>query len=530
MAQDSYDAITMDTPLEQYTDGYAPSEKDRKLLKYMEKMFDESKRSRAHKVPRWRRNEELYNGDFFKPFKLPKYKSRVVANSCHSIVETIYAILTDRFPKVDVMPRTEEQVEPAQVAQDAIESEMAKRKALRAINGMKRDGLIYGNGFVKLHMEEGRLTYTVPDIYTVFIDPLATNLNNAKCCIFATPMYIQEIRDKYENGKYVKPEGKLDEFKAFVRGVEGVGDASQVTTATGGTTGLTSSSSRTDYIEQSPAYEEEGTGEYMGGQALLKEAWHYYKGKWHLTTWCDKILLQHTEAPYDFIPLITFQNYIDEHHFWGKGEPEVVEPLAVGAAIMLSQTLDNMIYHGNPAWLMSKSAVKHPSNRPSDKPGQVFYTNGPHETVARIPAGGPSPASLPMVDTLMKLTDSISGIHDITQGRNPTGVTAARSIAQLQEASQQIIRAKERDIGTDCIIDLYKMTLYMMHNNYEDNVKVRKDSDVGGYEFIEIAPYEIDPDMDFKYVPGSSMPVIRLYAVRSPGPREVLEMAPKRYV
>ena len=83
MAQDSYDAITMETPLDKYTDGYTPSDDDRRMLKYMEKMFDESKRARAHKVPRWRRNEELYNGDYFKPFKLPKYKSRVVANSTH---------------------------------------------------------------------------------------------------------------------------------------------------------------------------------------------------------------------------------------------------------------------------------------------------------------------------------------------------------------------------------------------------------------------------------------------------------------
>ena len=204
-----------------------------------------------------------------------------------------------------------------------------------------------------------------------------------------------------------------------------------------------------------------------------------------------------------------FQNYADEHHFWGKGEPEIIEPLTVGTAIMLSQSIDNMIYHGNPAWIMSKSMAKNAGNRPSDKPGQVFWTSGPHEMAQRIPAGAPSPANLPIVEQLIKLTDSISGIHDITQGRNPSGVTASRAIAQLQEASQQIIRAKERDIGTDSIIDLYKITLYMMHSNYEDNIRVRKEAETGGYEFIEVAPYDLDPDLDFKYVPGSTMPESR---------------------
>tara|TARA_Y100001963_G_scaffold157872_1_gene255491 strand:- start:6719 stop:8554 length:1836 start_codon:yes stop_codon:yes gene_type:complete len=514
---DSYDAITTDSPLEKYTDGYAPSEDERRLLKYMSKMFDEAKRARAHKVPRWRRNEELYNGDYFKPFKLPKYKSRIVANSCHSIVETMYSILTDRFPKVDLMPKSEEQVEKAQISQDAVESEMKKRKALRAIGGMKRDGLIYGNGFVKMAInDEGRINYSVPDIYTVFVDPLATNLNNARCITFATPTYIQEIRDLYPNGKYVKPEGKLDEYKSFVRGA--VEDSSsQVSTATpsGGLTtpaggeSVAGGSQSVDYIEKSPAYEEESSGEYMGGQALVKEAWHVYKGEWWLTTWAGKVVLQNIKAPYRFVPLVMFQNYGDEHHFWGKGEPEIIEPLTVGTAIMLSQTMDNMIYHGNPAWVVSKSMSKHPGNRPSDKPGQVFWTNGPHEQVARVPAGAPSGANMPIVQQLMQLTDTISGIHDITQGRNPSGVTASRAIAQLQEASQQIIRAKERDIGTDAIVDLYKISLYMINENYDESLRIRKEADTGGYEFVEIQPYELDPDLDFKYVPGSTMPESR---------------------
>ena len=58
----------------------------------------------------------------------------------------------------------------------------------------------------------------------------------------------------------------------------------------------------------------------------------------------------------------------------------------------------------------------------------------------------------------MQLTDTISGIHDITQGRNPSGVTAAKAISALQEASQQIIRAKEREVGADAMIDVYKQT------------------------------------------------------------------------
>ena len=433
---------------------YVPNDKDRKLVKYMERMFDASKRARAHKVPRWRRNEELYNGEFLKPFNLPKYKTRIVANTIHSTVETIYSILTDRFPKVDIMPKTEEQVDGARKSQEAVESEMRKNKALRGINGMKRDALVYGNGFLKLTYKEGKVDYTVPDIYTVFVDPLATNIDDAKCVIFAQPTYLKDVREMFERGKNVKSEGKLDEYKYFIR---------------------------------------------AGGES---------SGKLYLTTWAGKVLLQHVEAPTDFIPVVTFKNYSDEHRFWGKGEPEIVEPLAVGTAILLSQSLDNVIYHGNPAWVMSKSLAKTPGNRPSDKPGQVFWTNGPHEQINRLPAGNISSSNLPLAQYMMQLTDTISGIHDITQGRNPSGVTAAKAISALQEASQQIIRAKEREVGADAMIDVNKQTLSILVNNYEQGIMIRREGN-SGYEFEELQPYDLDSDMDYKYVPGSTMPESR---------------------
>tara|TARA_B100000965_G_C19403575_1_gene674348 strand:- start:124 stop:861 length:738 start_codon:yes stop_codon:yes gene_type:complete len=156
---------------------------------------------------------------------------------------------------------------------------------------------------------------------------------------------------------------------------------------------------------------------------------------------------------------------------------------------------------------MNKSMMKTYGNRPTDKPGQVFYTNGPHEGVSRLPAGNISASSLPMAQSLIQLADQVSGVHDITQGRNPSGVTSGTAISQLQEASQQVIRTKEREVGQDAVISLYKHTLSMLKHNSEENLEVRTFSDTNGqYEFYSIPPYELDTDMDFKYVPGSSMP------------------------
>ena len=482
MASKNYPKVDMDN--------YDSDEQSR--IQYLEKMFEAGKEARSHRVAVWRRNEELVQGKFLKPFNLPKYKTRVEPNVIHSVIETMYAILTDRPPKVDIMPKREDQIMTAHNAQEAVDWVMAEKKAQRSISAMKRDGLIYGNGFLKIAMIDGEIEFIVPDPFTVYIDPLATSIDTAQCVIFATPTYVEDIKEQF--GKDVSPEGSLNEHRSFVKSPEKY------------------ASDKVDLqeIETEGPQEQASKTDYRGGQALLKEGWYYEKGKLKLATWCGSTLLQFEDAPYDFIPLVTFQNYPNAHSIYGQGEPEAIESLAVGASIVLSQAIDNLIYHGNPAIIMSKSLAKISGNRPTDKPGQIFYTNGPHERIDRMPAGNISASSLPMAQTMIQLADTVSGVHDITQGRNPSGVTASRAIQQLQEASQQVIRAKEREIGTDAIIDIYKMTLSLIVNNYDKSIEIRRFSDDGsGYEFNQVQPYELSADMDYKYVPGSSLPESR---------------------
>ena len=461
-------------------------------IKEMEKMFQAGKEARKHLISRWRRNEELYQGKLLKPFNLPKYKTRIEPNIVHSVIETMYSILTDRYPQVDVMPKREDQMMSAKTAQDVLNYTMQEKKAQRAIAQMKRDGLIYGNGYIKPIVKNGELEFIVPDPFTVLVDPLATNLQDAKCVIFATPTYVDDIEEIY--GKKVAVEGKMDEYKSFNKNPDKYG---------------TDRFNWADVEEQSPVDDGSDT-DYRGGMAILKESWYYKNDKLYLCTWAGNVLLQAEEAPYDFIPLVTFQNYPSAHSFFGKGEPEIIESLAVGASIALSQSMDNLILFGNPAIVMSKSLSKIQGNRLTDKPGQIIYTNGPHERVDRLPAGNISSSALPMAESMMSLADTVSGVHEISRGFNPSGVTAGRAIQQLQEASQQIIRAKEREIGTDAVIDLNKMVLELIAKNMSKAISIRRNADDGsGYVFENINPYDVEFDLDFKYLPGSSMPESR---------------------
>ena len=185
------------------------------IVNNLESKFQAAKDARKSVVTRWRRNEELYMGKILKPFNLPKYKTRIEPNIVHSVIETMQSILTDRAPKVDVMPKREEQMGAAYQAQDVVDNFMQEKKFQRAVAYMKRDGLIYGNGFIKPCIIDGEIEFLVPDVFTVFVDPLATSVENAKCVIFATPTYVKDIKEKY--GKKVASEGKMNDYRSFIK-------------------------------------------------------------------------------------------------------------------------------------------------------------------------------------------------------------------------------------------------------------------------------------------------------------------------
>ena len=479
----------MDYPKIKKTD-YTP---DGSKLEQLEKMFTAAKESRKHMVSRWRRNEELMNGDLLKPYNLPKYKSKIEPNICHSIVQTMISLLTDRDGVVDLMPRTEKQVLKAKEAQDALNYIMDKKKSKSAIRNMKYDSLVYGNGFVKVCIIDDEIEFINIDPFTIFIDSLATNMRDAKCVILCTPTYVDDIEEKY--GKRVQPQGVLNEYRSFVKTSDDKYATDRVTT--------------NDLVGQGPN-EPINDASYKGGMAILKEAWYYEGGELRLSTWCDNTLLQDIPSPYPFIPIINYTNYDTGHSIWGKGEPEIIGSLATSTAVILSQSLDNLLIVGNSPMVMSKSLAKTQGNLPTDRPGQIFYLNSPADIVQRIPAGNISSSSLPLSEYMMSLIDTTSGVHEISRGFNPTGVSAGKAIEALQQASQTQIRAKEREIGSGAIVDMYRMTLYLMKHNYSKDINIRKRSEDGsGWDFVKIHPYKLDHELDISYVPGSSMPESR---------------------
>jgi len=470
---------------------YLPDE--HKIIVELETMLSASKKARKEVVSRMRRNKELYDGKILKPFNLPKYKTRIEPAIVNSTITNLFAILTDRRAKIDIMPKTEAQIESAKNAQDVMDFLYNESKLDKAISAMKFDGILYGNGYIKIAISKDNIEFSNPSPFGVYFDPLATSIDDCKCCTFVNVVYVQDIKDTY--GVDVKPEGKIDEYSSFIKEEYSVTD--KVTDKT---------------MKNLTPLDDSGTDSlYRGGQTLLKESWYYKDGVLKLATWSGNKLIQYEDAPYPFIPLVTFINDSTGHSIYGVGEPAKIESMVIGASIALSQSMDNMILHSNPAMVMSKSLAKTQGNRPSDKPGQIYYIENNGQTIQRLPGGSPSNGNFTMAQMLIELADKTSSIHEVSRGIVSGSVTAGKAIQALQEASSQVARQKERAIGNDALISLYKKTMHILKNNYSKPIEIRMTSDDGeGYQFRKLNPYELDDTLEYKFIVGSMMPESRV--------------------
>jgi hypothetical protein len=86
---------------------------------------------------------------------------------------------------------------------------------------------------------------------------------------------------------------------------------------------------------------------------------------------------------------------------------------------------------------------------------------------------------------LMSLADQQSGVHDVTAGRKPTGVTAAAAIQELQDAAQTRIRLKERNLQA-ALVQMGNMIVSRMLQFYTSPRVVRITGAQGWPEFYEV--------------------------------------------
>src|SRR5690606_13445253 len=105
---------------------------------------------------------------------------------------------------------------------------------------------------------------------------------------------------------------------------------------------------------------------------------------------------------------------------------------------------------------------------------------------------------------LMRNMETITGVHDVTQGRRPGQVTAASAIAMLQEAGQARIRDKARNLE-DMIRRVGRLMVSRILQFYTPGRIIRIRGQGGAQEFLQWDPTQVHHGLDFNVEAGSSL-------------------------
>lgn len=465
---------------------------EQKLVQLIQNRFIESRTIKAAEEKSWQRQEDYYRGKQWK--SKPAYEGQVqpVTNICFSIVESIIPQLTDNRPQIVCLPTEPGDEEKADILSKIIEYVWDVRDMDYKLILNERTRIKHGMGIYKVFWNP-ELLKGLGDIDIInvpldqfFISPRAKSVQDSDYVIYASQKSVEYIKKRY--GKDVQADKKYEEIAVF------------------------------DDTDDSPRRD---------NKVLLVEYWTKENGKIRLVTIAGDTLLRDEKEFYKHgrYPFVAIPAFPVEKKFWAMGVlTQIMSPQMI-VNLLDQQILDNARLGGNGTVFYEPTAglnTKQFTNMPMKMVPVQSVQGVKQESGLGIPNFIPN-----HLTTKKRDAESVSGIHDVTQGKAPSGVTAASAILALQESANQRVRllgrtleAGLKEIG-ELIIELvrefYQEERYIriLGDNYQaqfikfkaDQLKTTREYNEFNEEKGQLEKQEIviDPDFDVRVEVGSSM-------------------------
>lgn len=407
----------------------ANTDKENELLTLAQERFVIASTAKVDRHKRnlhseWEKYDSFYRSKQWGDISTPAYKSTPVLNFTFSLVESIVPRLTESRPEVLVLPRQEESSNLAEILNQVNRHVWHRNKMQFKLTELVRSGLKFGTSIIKTiwnptyYGDEGEIVINIVHPMNFYNDPRAYEIKDMEYCFTKVPRSLEYIARRWpEKGQAVVDSADWEDTENIATTIE---SAEQI-------------SSVTEYWFK----DEKGqvcVMYYSGNIVLSVIGGEYDKS--------NKPVYKHNKFPFT-----KFVDYSGDKSFWGFGEIEIVYVLQQLINSFEAQIIDNTRLMGNAQWIVDKmtSGLKEEDSWIlDDKPGGIIYTQG--GGVNRLP-GVPIPSHIPQhMDRLILIMEQILGIHDVVQGRRPTGVRAASAIIALQEAANVRIRQKTRNL------------------------------------------------------------------------------------
>lgn len=439
-----------------------PDDKD-DLVQTIKKMHLRFKQARAQRDSKWGEYWDFYNGKQW-PVKRSANRASPNVNVIRSVVQTVLPILTDTSPSFGLLARDPSDFDFADLLTEVVRKWWGKRSMNHVLVESLMDACVVDVGILKVVWNDelddgmGDVEVTVRDPSCVYVPETAVDFDR-NCPVVIDEFYLSrgrlcmkfpDYRDEIKNAP-VYGQKSVDESKDSDMRVKVVSPVDRDQPGPDNkeaNTGLLKANDELRvwevWLDDDTVIEEEEIDQDGDSQTVLKKK--YPHGRVITMLPDANCVVQDIENPYrdGDKPFVRLVDTLIPRCFYGDGE---VAPL------MESQKLVNKVFAtlmdwanlmSNPCWVVDNTSGVDPDMLTNDM-GQIIVKN-PNTTVQRLDAPPIPPQMFELYHTLMQLLDQQSGVHEVTQGRKPVGVTAAQAIETLQEAAQTRIRLKERNL------------------------------------------------------------------------------------
>lgn len=454
---------------------YTPTDEEKKALKLVNRLYDKAKKHRKKYDEHWLDYYKMFRGKQWKEQR-PSYRHSEVINFIFQAIQSVVPIMTDARQRFDFLPEEPSDSEIAKILSEVAESDWERGNWLQKLAENIYDAHFYGAGLAgcgfdpKARMGAGQITYDTCDPFYCFPDPNARDVNEkGQFFIYAEPVDIDILKRDYPDKKdYIKPD-LID----LIQGDKTDLDQVRFKSPTDNKTIVEGRSAYeaeyrnqclkiTCYVKSDEFDEEEKKN--ADGSVYYEQKLKYPNGRKIVIA--GGVVLSDGPNPYEdgLFPYARLVNYILPREFWGISEVEQLESPQKIFNKLVSFALDVLTLMGNPIWKVGTGAGVDTDNL-FNRPGLIVEATDINQ-VQREEGVQLQPYVLQLIDRMSNWFQELSGRTDVSQGSNPSGVTAASAIAELQEAAQTRIRLKSRNMDAflQSFGQLYKNRVFQFYS------------------------------------------------------------------
>ncbi len=442
---------------------YEETPEEKRAKKLVTNLWDKARKHRAKYDEPWLWRYKFFRGKQWKE-KRPSYRHSEVVNMIFEAIQSQVPILTDSRPKFEFLPQEPSDAEVAQILNDVAEHDWESGNWLEKLTDMIYEAHFYGTALGSMEWDPdakdglGSICFETRDVFYAFPDPEAYNFRErCRFFVYAEPRDLEALKAKYpDRAKHMRSDlldfvrGDKTELGDEIRFRSPVDDRTLIETQEGVHDAVGAKALEiTCYlfpndIDEKELQKQTSNGGPEESEKVLQMQFPYGR-KIVIAGGC---VVFDGENPYEdgLIPFIRMVNYTLPREFWGISEIEQLEGPQRIYNKLISFALDVATLMGNPIWVVDRSADVDTDNL-FNAPGLIVEKN-PNSEVRREEGVQLQPFILDLAEKIRGKINDIHGAQESSRGAKPEGITAASAIMALQEAAQQRLRLKSRNIDT----------------------------------------------------------------------------------